>query len=147
MKKINIRKLYYLVRHRYLTIETVVVVVALVIGAGWAWGSVQMMQRNYQLQKNIDSKMREEQLTELEVQNLKFQRTYYQSTEYQELTVRERLGIVASGEKVLFLPENSAAAKLAGKQTAQKDTGLAPNQGGNFQLWINFLFGGGHQKP
>ena len=50
MKKINIRKIYYHLRHRYLTLNNVVIAVALMIGLGWAWGSIGMMQRNFALQ-------------------------------------------------------------------------------------------------
>jgi len=110
MKNINIRKLFYHVKHRYATMNNMVMVVALVVGAGWAWASVGAMQRNYGLQKEVDSKNQDLQLMELETQNLAFEQKYYKSSEYQELAVRERLGLVRPGEKVLSLPPNSDAA-------------------------------------
>jgi type II secretory pathway component HofQ len=146
MKKINIRKIYYHVRHRYLTMNNVVVGVALVIGAGWAWGSVGMMQRNYELQKNVDSKSREAQLAELEVQSLKYEQRYYQSREYQETAVRERLGLAAQGEKVLYLPPNTQAARSADALLAEKAPAASPKSEGNFQQWMNFLFGGNRSR-
>ena len=79
MKKTNIRKLYYHVRHRYLTMNNIVIAVALVIGIGWAWGSIGVMQRNYGLQKEIDEKNSEEKLAELETQNLKYEQKYYKA--------------------------------------------------------------------
>lgn len=145
MKKINIRKIYYHIRHRYLTMNNVVVGIALVVGASWAWASVGVMQRNYNLQKEVDAKQRQEKLAELETQNLAFQQKYYKSSEYQELAVRERLGFASPGEKVLILPPNSQAAKTAdvslGKKTA---TTVEPTS--NFQQWMNFLFGGNKDK-
>ena len=140
MQKINIRKLYYHLRHRYLTMNNVVIGVALVIGASWAWGSIGMMQRNFNLQKEIDGKRREEQLASLEAQNLQYEQKYYQSSEYQELAMRQRLGVGQPGEKVLILPENSQAAKNSDEALDPKNTTtLAPES--DFQQWVNFLFG------
>jgi hypothetical protein len=144
MQKINIRKLYYHARHRYFTMNNVVVSVALIVGAGWAWGSIGMMQRNYDLQKEIDTKQREETLANLEVQNLAYEQKYYQSSEYQELAMRERLGVGNPGEKVLILPPNSQAAKEDDKQQDGPARALEPES--NFQQWMNFLFGGNRGK-
>jgi hypothetical protein len=141
MKKTNIRKLYYHVRHRYLTMNNIVIAVALVIGIGWAWGSIGVMQRNYGLQKEIDEKNSEEKLAELETQNLKYEQKYYQSTEYQELTIRQHLGLGDPGEKVLILPPNSQAAINADAALMQKKT-VSTEPLSDFQQWINFLFGG-----
>lgn len=141
MKKINIRKFYYHLRHDYLTMNNVVVGIALMIGAGWAWGSIGMMQRNYELQKQLDAKVRQQKLAELETSSLMLQRKYYQSAEYQELAVRERVGLVNPGEKVLILPPNTPAAKQADVVVTGKTP--QPNEPvSNFQQWMNFLFGG-----
>jgi cell division protein FtsB len=146
MQKINIRKFYYHVRHRYFTMNNVVIGIALIIGASWAWGSIGMMQRNYDLQKGVDGKAREALLAELEVQNLKFEQKYYQSEEYKELAVRERLGLVAPGEKVLFLPANSQAAKDADARLTAKKQAVSTEPVGNLQQWLNFLFGGNRKS-
>jgi len=145
MKKINIRKIYYHVRHRYLTMNNVVVGIALVIGASWAWASVGVMQRNYGLQKEVDAKQRQETLAQLETQNLTFQQKYYKSSEYQELAVRERLGFADPGEKVLILPPNSSAAKTA-DATLGKKAAVVVEPASNLEQWVNFLFGGNKDK-
>jgi hypothetical protein len=143
MKNINIRKWYYHVRHRYVTMNNVVIAVAFVIGASWTWGSIGMMQRNYGLQKEVDSKKREQQLADLEVQTLTYQQNYYQSSEYQDLAMRERLGVADAGEKALILPPNTQAAKDADKALgSKKATVVVPES--NFQQWANFLFGAKH---
>jgi hypothetical protein len=145
MQKINIRKLYYHARHRYFTLNNVVIAVALVIGASWAWGSIGMMQRNYALQKEIDTKHREQTLAGLEVQNLAFEQKYYQSSEYQELAMRERLGVGNPGEKALVLPSNSRTAKTADAEQEKTSVKLVPES--NFQQWMGFLFGADHNEP
>lgn len=147
MKKINIRKFYYHLRHRYLTMNNVVIGIALLIGAAWAWGSIGMMQRNYALQKEVDSRHRAALLAELEVKNLQFEQKYYQSREYQELAVRERMGLAAPGEKALFLPANSQTAINADKAVLKTqnppDSSEPPR---NTVQWMNFLFGGNRDR-
>ena len=145
MPNINIRRLYYHIRHRYVTPNNLVIAVAFMIGAGWAWGSVGMMQRNFELQKEVDSKERQHQLLELETESLAYQQNYYKTAEYQELAARDRLGLGMPGEKVLILPPNSAKAK----QADQAASGRAPaneTPPTNLTQWVNFLFGGNHQN-
>ena len=140
MRNINIQKIIYHVRHRYLTLNNVVILVAFLIAAGWVWGSLGVMQRNYSLQKDIDLKKRQLQLTELQRDNLALQRNYFQTTEYQELAVRETLGLVRPGEKALVLPPNSQAAKDEDAvKTAAPTSRLVSS---NLEQWVNFLFGG-----
>ncbi|MFZ3009525.1 MAG: hypothetical protein WA030_00705 [Candidatus Microsaccharimonas sp.] len=140
MRKINIRKLIYAARHKYLTLNNVVILVAFLIAASWVWGSLGMMQRNYALQKEVDYKKRQLELTQLQRDNLELQKKYYQTAEYQELAVRESLGLVRPGEKVLILPENSQAVKDADKPKTVAVTTAA--QTSNLEQWVNFLFGG-----
>ncbi len=87
MKNINIRKIYYHLRHRYLTMNNVVMTIALLVGVGWAWASVGAMQRNYNLQKEVDDKARHAKLLELETQSLAFEQKYYKSTARKEKTI------------------------------------------------------------
>lgn len=140
MPKINIRKLIYITRHKYLTLNNVVIAVAFLIAASWVWGSLGMMQRNYTLQKEVDYKKRQLALTELQRDKLDLQKRYYQTAEYQELAVRDTLGLVRPGERVLILPPNSDAAKEADIVTT--DIVAPPPQTSNIEQWINFLFGG-----
>jgi hypothetical protein len=140
MHKINIRKLIYIARHKYLTLNNVVIALAFLIAASWVWGSLGMMQRNYGLQKEVDVKKRQLELVELQRDNLNLQKRYFQTAEYQELAVRESLGLVRPGEKVLILPENSKAAKAA--DTTTSDAVVPLVQTSNLEQWVNFLFGG-----
>jgi len=139
MQKINIQKLVYHIRHKYLTLNNMVIAIAFLIAASWIWGSLGMMQRNYSLQKDVDYKKRLLELTQLQRDNLSLQKNYYQTAEYQEIAVRDSLGLVRPGEKALVLPNNSQAAIDADtvkvSQTAQTKTS-------NLEQWVNFLFGG-----
>ena len=140
MRHINIQKIIYHVRHKYLTLNNVVILVAFLIAAGWIWGSLGVMQRNYSLQKEIDYKKRQLQLTELQRDNLSLQKNFYQTTEYQELAIRSTIGLVRPGEKALVLPPNSEAAIK--EDSVKTVTPTAQVTTSNLEQWVNFLFGG-----
>jgi len=141
MQKTNIRRLIYRIKHDYLTMNNVVIAVAFIVGIGWAWGSIGIMQRNFGLQKEVDAKKRELTLTQLQIQTLQYEEKYYQSAEYKELAVRDRLGFGNPGEMSLILPPNS-------KRAVQSDIAVKPKTAASlqapssFQQWMNFLFGG-----
>ena len=141
MKKINIRRSYYHIRHTYFTLNNVVIFVAFLIAASWIWGSLGVMQRNYGLQKEVDYKKRELQLAQLETTSSELEQHYYQTAEYQEVAVREDLGLALPGERVLILPPNSQAVKDADTKASLR-IDVVPVQTTNLQQWINFLFGG-----
>jgi cell division protein FtsB len=124
--------------------NNVVITIALIVAASWAWGSITVMQRNFALQKEADEQQRQLQLTELEVDTLTYQQNYYKSDEYKDLAARTYLGLASPGEKVLILPPNSAAAKA---EDTESDSSQKPkaNQGSaqsNFEQWMSFLTGG-----
>lgn len=123
-----------------MTLNNVVILVAFLIAASWIWGSLGMMQRNYGLQKDVDFKKRQLELTQLQRDNLSLQKNFYQTTEYQELAIRDSLGLVRPGEKALILPANSQAAIDANTSTASAKTLLV--KASNLEQWVNFLFGG-----
>ena len=140
MKKINIKKLIYHIRHKYLTVNNVVILVAFLIAASWVGGSLGVMQSNYNLQKQIDYKQRQLQLTQLQRDNLALQKNFYQTAEYQELAIRDSLGLVRPGEKSLVLPPNSQAA--IDEDTAKTSAPTTRVMTSNLEQWVNFLFGG-----
>jgi len=143
MQKINIRKFIYHVRHNYLTFNNLVILTAFLIAAGWVWGSLQVMQRNYGLQKEVDYKKRQLQLAELQKDSLELQKRYYETNEYKELAARESLGLVMPGEKVLILPDNSEAAKASDAKKSGAVAVVVPqDKTSNLEQWLNFLFGG-----
>jgi len=139
INRTNLRRLFYHIKHRYANMNNVVIGVAFVIAASWAWGSVSIMQRNFGLQKEVEARKRDYELTELEVATLKYQQNYYRSDEYRELAARERLGLVNPGEKVLMLPPNSEAAKK--EPGTRASTTQTTRTVSNFEQWMNFLTG------
>lgn len=141
MKNQKLQKLYYRLKRDILTTNNLIAIGAMCIAVSWAWGSVSVMDRNYKLQRELDDKTRQEKLVQLEKDTLQYQQNYFKSDEYKELAVRQTLGLGAPGESVLILPPNSAAAQTEDSQQA-KITAKPAVQQSNFQLWMNFLFGG-----
>lgn len=143
MQNRKIQRFIYHAKHQYLTMNNVVLAIAAVIAISWVWASVQAVQRNYQLQREVDDKQRQLALTQLQTDTLAYQQKYYQSHEYLSLEAKRRLGLAESGEKVVVLPPNTAAA-IARDKAASNDTIPAPadDQTPPFQQWMNFLFGG-----
>ncbi|MFZ1258618.1 MAG: hypothetical protein WAQ25_04060 [Candidatus Saccharimonas sp.] len=129
--------------HRHGSMNNIVMAVALVVAASWAWGSIATMQRNFALQKDLDARKRELQLTDLEVQTLQYQQNYYKSDEYKALAAREHLGLANPGEKVLLLPVNSDYAKQVDAKPAVTAQSNQPTTiaGSNFEQWMNFFAG------
>ncbi len=141
MKNTSVRKLIYTIRHKYMTFNNLVILVAFCIAAGWVWGSLQVMQRNYALQKEVDHKRRQLQLAELQKDSLALQNRYYATDEYKELALRDSLGLVMPGEKVLILPD---APPQSDEPAAGAPSGASVEgeQVSNLEQWMNFLFGG-----
>ena len=144
MQNRKIKRLVYRIRHEYLTMNNVVLAVAAIIAISWSFASVQAVQRNYQLQRDVDDKRRQLALTELQADTLAYEQRYYKSREYQALEAKSRLGLAEPGEKVLILPPNTATAKAidAGNQPQGVATPAQPLAPPPFQQWMNFLFGG-----
>lgn len=135
-----IRRFMYHVRYRYPVREIATMLLVGVAIVGFIWGSVQAMQKNYELRKVVQDRARQAELIELEALALEYEQRYLQSEEYQRLAVRERLGYGDPGEKVLMLPANSTAA--AEDDVIRTDERAEPVPPSNLSQWGNFLFGG-----
>ncbi|MDN5819782.1 MAG: hypothetical protein L0H38_03455 [bacterium] len=140
MAKIKTKQLIYRIKHRYATTSNAVIVIAFVIAAGWAWGAVNVMQRNYELQREVSQKQRELQLVELQAQNLEYEKQYYKTNEYQSLAARDVLGLGDPGERVLIFSKNSPPPQDKSQPEEKPTTVL--EKPSNLQQWGNFMFGG-----
>jgi hypothetical protein len=143
-KQLQLKRLIYHVRHRYVTMNNAVFAIAAAIAISWAWASVGVVQKNYALQREVDDKHRQLQLIQLQTDNLAFEQQYYKSSEYLSLEVHRRLGKVDPGERVLLLPPNTAAAKADRSDAKSTTVGASQSaiEPSDFQQWANFLFGG-----
>lgn len=148
MQNRKLHRIVYLARHEYLTMNNIVLAIALLIAFSWAWSSVQAVQRNYALQRQVDDKRRQQQLLELQTENLQFEQRYYKSREYQSLEAKRRLGLAEAGERLLILPPNSDAVKAADLADAKSRSAVpdAVPPPPPLQQWMDFLSGATTQR-
>lgn len=142
MRHITIQKHIYNFRHKYLTFNNIVIAVAFLIAASWVWGSLQVMQRNFNLQKEVDRKSQQLELAQLQKDSLELQKRFFQTDEYRELAARQSLGLVMPGESVMILPPNSPAVIEADKNVGNTTVAAVQPEVSNIEQWLNFLFGG-----
>ncbi len=126
---------------QYGTMNNIVIAVALLVAAGWAWGSVATMQRNFALQKDYEAQLRQLELLQLQVKTLEYEQNYYRTNEFKDYAARRDLGLANKGEKELILPPNSASVL---KKESTNDTAplsATHEEFGNLEQWFNFLSG------
>lgn len=134
--------------HTHATMSNAVLAVAMVIAAGWTWGTISSMQTNLTAQRAYEEQQRQLELTKLEVATLQYQQNYYNSDEYKDLSARTFLGLVSPGEKVLVLPKNTTTAQRSEvliDTTKPVDASTKVATRSNFQQWMDFLSGANAQ--
>lgn len=139
--KTKFRKAGYWLKHDLFVFDNIVIIVAAICCLVWTWGSISSMTRNWSLAQEVASRQREKALLELEVETLELENEYYLSAEYQELAARKYQGKMLAGETMIYLPENSEAAKNKHKTSETTNTSPAVAEASNFEQWLTFLFG------
>ena len=132
----KLRHLNYKLKHD-LSIENIVLVVAVIMCLTWTYQSITAMSRNWTLTDRLATANRELALLDLEVETMELENDYYASDEYQELLARKHASKQLPGEHLVYLPENSNAAK--NKHAVVASTKEQPEYS-NFSKWMRFLF-------
>ena len=140
LMKAKLRRLKYKFRHDFLTVENVVLIIAIVLCLVWTYQSVVAMSRNWELSEKLSAKMKELELATLEVETAELQNQYYASEEYQELLARKNLDKQLPGEHLVVMPENSEAAKNKHKETEETKVESRKSDQSNFEKWMMYLF-------
>ncbi len=143
LQKIKSSKYYFYALQlkdvRVLGLAAFVILILLV-----SWSGVQVIQTNYDLQKQISKLQQQGTVAQLENTNLKLRNEYYNTNQYLELTARKQFSKAAPGEKVLLVPKSVALAHTIElpKEAQQAKTSPAahkPTYQRNFESWIGFL--------
>ena len=134
--KTKLRQASYRLKKVYLTLDNVVLTVALILCASWVWASIATMSRNWELEQKLEAKQLELAKLKLEVEKLALEKEYYLTAEYQELMARAKHNKMLEGETMVLLPQNSKAAK---EKYAVASTEVITEES-NFDSWMNFLF-------
>lgn len=139
--KTRVRKMQYWFTHDFMNLERVTMIIAAFCCLMWTWGSIDSMTRNWSLAQELMSRQREKALLELEVETLELENEYYKSYEYQELAARKYQGKLLPGETMIYLPDNSDAARNKHKAEDDVEETLAADTMSNIEQWLVFLFG------
>ncbi len=120
---------------QYFNRRNLVNLIALLIIGYMGFATLQVISRNYKLQKEVDSLAAEIELQKLKNQELEYQIAYYRTDAFAEKEARDKLGLQAPGEKVVIFPSKIPT----GVQTEviQSPTQKALN---NLEHWLFFLF-------
>lgn len=135
----KLRQSRYWLKHDLFVFDNVVLLIALAFCLAWTWGSISAMSRNWSLAQEIQNRRRELALLDLEVETLELENEYYASDEYQELAARKYQNKILPGETLVYLPENSFAART--KHANGATTEVIATETSNIQQWLQFLFG------
>ena len=135
--KTKLRQIKYMIKHDFLTIENVVLAMAILLCFVWTFQSIKAMSRNWELSERLTAEKKELELLEKKVETAEIENEYFRSEEYQELVARKQLDKQFEGEKMVVMPDNSEEAKNKYKKKPAEAT---EKQLSNFEKWMKFLF-------
>lgn len=110
-----------------------------------SWSGVNVIETNYELQKEIAQIDQQNQVKQLANSNLKLRNEYYNTDTYLELQARKAFGKGAPGEQLLLVPRD-VALKHAQELPQTKEEEVAtkienkPTYRKNFDAWMEFIF-------
>lgn len=134
------RRLRYKLKHDFLTVENVVLVLAVGLCLMWTYSAITAMSRNWELSEKLTTERKELELASVEVEAAELENEYYQSEEYQELMARKYLDKQLSGEQMVVMPDNSEEAKHKHDAVADDEVAEESGEYSNFEKWMMFLF-------
>ena len=134
----KVRRLKYKVKHDFLSVENVVLLIAIVMCLSWTYKSVEAMSRNWELNERLSAEKKALELATVEVETAELENEYLASAEYQELAARKLANKQLPGENMVYLEENSEAAKNKHKTAEVEETTVA--EVSNYEKWMRFLF-------
>lgn len=123
----------------FLTVENVVLVVAIVLCLVWTYQTIAAMSRNWELSERLTAERKQLELASLEVEMTELENEYYRTDEYQELMARRNLDKKTAGENMVVMPENSDAAKNKHAEEV-KTVAVEEPEYSNFEKWMMYLF-------
>ena len=136
--KNTLRRFNFKLKRDFLTVENVVLAIAIVLCLVWTYQSISAMSRNWELSEQLTEERKKLELISIEVETAELQNEYYKSNEYQELMARRSLDKKLNGENMVVMPENSETAKNKHKEEP-KVVANEPEYT-NFEKWMMYLF-------
>jgi cell division protein FtsB len=134
--------------HPWLTqlrdVRAVGLLIFLVVVLMMSWSGAKVIQRNYELQKQISQLRQENSVQGLANNNVRLENDYFKTNQYLELKARQDFGLGQPGETELIVPKDvalkyttplpnrsvSAASEAASHRSAYQQ---------NFEQWVDFF--------
>ncbi len=133
-----IRRFKYRLKHGFLSLENVVLALAVILCLVWTYQSIEAMSRNWELVERLNAEQKTLQLLTIEVEAAELENEYYASDEYRELAARKFANKQLLGEHMVYLPENSEKAK--NKYKTNVALVKEEQDYSNFEKWLMYLF-------
>ncbi|MCL2173790.1 hypothetical protein FWH58_00595 [Candidatus Saccharibacteria bacterium] len=119
---------------KHLTLNNTVLLIALMLALSWAWSTINVLAKNYDLERQVEQARLDTDIMKLQNENLRLEQAYYQTPEYLELSARTLLNKAQPGEHLVILPRVENA-------TSTTATAVTVVEKSNFEQWMDFLFG------
>ena len=136
--KNGLRRVKFKLKHDFLTVENVVLILAIVLCLTWTYQSIAAMSRNWELSERLTEERKKLELVTLEVEAAELTNEYYKSNEYQEMVARKSLDKKLPGENMVVMPENSEVAK--NKHKGEVKAEAKTQERSNIEKWMMYLF-------
>lgn len=134
------RRLKYKIRHEYFTIENVILVIAIVMCLNWTYRSIEAMSRNSELSEKLNATGKALELKKVEIETAELENAYYETDEYKELSARKFAGKQLEGENMVYMPENTEAARNKHANEVAKIEEEKKKEYSNFEKWMAYLW-------
>ena len=119
---------------KHLSLNNVVLLVALLLALSWAWSTINVLAKNYDLERQVEQARLDTEIMKLQNENLRLEQAYYQTNEYLELSARKLLNKAQPGEHLVILPRVE-------DKTPTTNTAVTVVEKSNLEQWVDFLFG------
>lgn len=109
-----------------------------------SWSGAKVIQRNYELQKQISQLQQENDVQALADNNARLENDYFKTDQYLELKARQDFGLGRPGETELIVPKEVALKYTTSlpKNPAAGSAAAAvsrPKYQQNFEQWVDFF--------
>lgn len=122
--------------------QVIFVIIVLLV----SWSTAKAIQLNFEVQKQVATKQKQNDVQKLKNENLKLKNKYLETDEFLELAARRQLGKAAPGETVMIVPKE-VAMKYTVESKIQTDDKLQqqieedrPFYRKNLEAWGRFFF-------
>jgi len=123
-------------------VRAIGLVAFLVIALMVSWSGTKVIQRNYDLQRQISELQQENSVQELANNNVKLENQYFNTDQYLELKARQDFGLGLPGETELLVPKEVAmkyVTPFSEPAPVISSAAQRPAYQRNFEAWIDFF--------